>query len=178
MKYIIAIILAFCLAHSLVFGAEIDIQKIIQIESSGDPHAFNKKSGAIGLMQITKPTLADWNNEEIMPLIQRVKFNKYDLYCPYLNQQIGTWYINERIPQMLKAYRVEDTVENRLIAYHDGIGNLRKYLAGKRKLGKNMKGYLRKYRESKLYSKCRHRSQRKSKNANLSPRNQNDGGVR
>lgn len=76
-------------------------------------------------------------------------YNIGDLYNPKINVKIGTWYINQRIPQMLKAYDIEDTIENRLIAYHDGIGNLQKYLKGKRKLGKAMKSYLIKYKKLK-----------------------------
>lgn len=161
MKYIILLLLLF----PIVCGAEeINIQAIIRIESSGNPNAYNKSSGCIGLMQINpKGALADWNNQTYEecswavsydnkdvractkhPIID--KYNIGSLYNPIINIKIGTWYINERIPQMLKAYGIEDTVENRLIAYHDGIGNLRKYLKGERKLGKNMKAYIKKYK--------------------------------
>ncbi len=171
-------------------GIEIDINKIIMIESSGNPHAYNEKSGAIGLTQITSvvleeyntlylPTEMCWNRcfnymgnhgnncyafspDDCVPRagynfnrckeqfsVSKEGYSKDSLYNAELNVLIGTWYINTRIPQMLKAYGIEDTVENRLIAYHDGILNLKKYLEGKRKLGKNMKAYLRKYKEGR-----------------------------
>jgi hypothetical protein len=38
------------------------LQAIIQVESSGDPLAYNKKEQAIGLLQIRKPTLDEFND--------------------------------------------------------------------------------------------------------------------
>ena len=123
-------------------GEEIDIQAIISIESSGNPHAYNAKSGAIGLMQITEICLDEFNAFAFADNI----YGLGDLYNPPVNIMIGTWYINERIPQMLKHYRIEDTVENRLISYNFGIGNLRKYLKGEVKLPKETRNYIKKYR--------------------------------
>ena len=76
-----------------------------------------------------------------------IKYNIGSLYNPEINVRIGTWYINERIPQMLKSFGIEDTVENRLIAYNFGVGNLRKYLKGEKKLPRETRNYLRKYKE-------------------------------
>ena len=123
-------------------GEEIDIQAIISIESSGNPHAYNAKSGAIGLMQITEICLDEFNAFAFADNI----YGLGDLYNPPVNIMIGTWYINERIPQMLKHYRIEDTIENRLISYNFGIGNLRKYLKGEVKLPKETRNYIKKYR--------------------------------
>ena len=39
----------------------VNYDAIAQIESSGNPKAFNKKSKARGLLQITPIALADWN---------------------------------------------------------------------------------------------------------------------
>ncbi len=130
---------------------EIDINKIIQIESSGNPHAYNKRSGAIGLMQITPICLEEWNNPEILRKRGESRNTVFlvDLYCGAINVYIGTWYINERIPQMLKAYGLEDTIEYRLIAYNWGIGNLLKHLKGKYPLPKETRDYIRKYKEIK-----------------------------
>ena len=141
LSYILELILIFCLAHS-VYGEEIDIGRIIAIESSGNPNAIGK-AGEIGLMQITLSCYKDW--EQHQPFIY--KDPKVLLYNPEWNVIIGTYYINERIPQLLKAYGIEDTVTNRIIAYSWGISNLRKYLKGERKLPKSVKAYLRKYKE-------------------------------
>ncbi len=152
-------VMLFFLLFSVVYcrAEEIDISAIIQIESSGNPNAISK-SGCIGLMGINpKGALADWNtfycdsyytypSSGYINCQIQTEHNIGDLYNPKINVKIGKFYINERIPQMLKTYGIEDTVENRLIAYHDGIGNLRKYLKGERKLGKRMKAYLKKYK--------------------------------
>ena len=109
---------------------DIDIPTIIQIESNGNPNAYNKSSGAIGLMQITPIVLKEYNKEGIFT--QEIKTRRLyslgDLYVPTINIEIGTWYINERIPQMLKAYNLLDSIDNRLIAYNWGIGNLKNWV--------------------------------------------------
>ncbi len=122
---------------------EICISGIIQIESSGNPYAVSK-DGCIGLMQISRAVFEEWlncGNRNFAENFDAVLFN------PDYNKKIGTWYINERIPQLLEHYGIPDTIENRLIAYHDGIGNLIKYKQGKRKLGKEMQSYLKKYKD-------------------------------
>jgi soluble lytic murein transglycosylase-like protein len=100
---------------------DVKMYKIIQIESNGNPRAYNKSSGARGLCQITQICLNEWNNYKagawglLLPV---------DLWNPDINLAVATWYINERIPQMLKFYDIKDTIENRLRAYNSGIGTL------------------------------------------------------
>ena len=121
---------------------EVNIERIIIIESSGNPYALNERSGARGLMQITPICLKEWNNENLD------KYTLDDLYNPVINKRIGTWYMNEKIPTYLWAYNIKDTIENRLIAYNWGIGNLRNYVNGKLKnLPYETKRYIKKYRE-------------------------------
>jgi hypothetical protein len=48
--------------------------------------------------------------------------------------------MNTRIPQMLKAYKIPDTIDNRLWAYNAGIGNVKKG-----RLPKETRNYIRKY---------------------------------
>ena len=45
----------------LAHAEKVNINAIIQIESGGDPNAYNENSGAKGLMQITTPCLHDYN---------------------------------------------------------------------------------------------------------------------
>lgn len=100
----------------------IDINKIIQIESSGNPNAVNEKSGAIGLMQITQSALNDYNK-------MAVRYNK-QVFClseminPNFNKIVGDWYINERIPAMIQFYKIPDCDFFRIITYNWGIGHL------------------------------------------------------
>jgi hypothetical protein len=145
---------------------EVDISAIISIESSGDPYAYNKGSGCIGLMQINpKGALADWNessgrtNAEYFmpaghypPMAFSTSFKIYnagDMYDPVKNVEVGTWYITEKIPQYLKSYGIKDTIEHRILAYNWGIGKLRKwYKAGSnyKDLPKESRDYIKKYR--------------------------------
>lgn len=138
-------------------SSEIDIPTIVKLESSGDPHAYNKKSGCIGLMQINpNGALADYNQQYGIVILDNHTgathrsssdlYNTGDLYNPRVNVKIGEWYINIRIPEMLEEFSINDTVENRLIAYHWGIGNLFKYDRGKKKLPKETKSYIAKYK--------------------------------
>jgi len=120
----------------------IDINKIIKIESSGNPKALNKRSGARGLCQIMRLTWFeccsrlnyDWSFDEA--------------YDPVKNVIIGEYYINKRIPQMLKYYNIPDNIDNRLISYNWGIGNLDKARRsyGKINLPKETQNYIKKYK--------------------------------
>lgn len=130
-------------ASSAQAGEESDISTSIisQIESQNNPDAVNKKSGAVGVMQIMeKGALADWNKDH-----PKNQHNKAQLKDPQINMKIGTWYLNEKIPAMLKAFKINDTIENRLIAYNAGIGNLRKILAGKMKMPNETSNYVDRY---------------------------------
>lgn len=94
----------------------IDMQKIRMIESSGNPRAYNASSHARGLYQITPIVLREWNNYH-----PREQYTLDQLFSSTINSNIAHWYMNYRIPQMLKHYRCKDTVENRLICYNAGI---------------------------------------------------------
>lgn len=103
---------------------KINLSAIVKIESDGNPKAFNKKSGARGLCQITEVCLAEWNRNN-----PRDRHSIGDLFNPSINQKIASWYLSKRIPEMLVAYGFEVTIENVLTAYNWGIGNLVKLQA-------------------------------------------------
>jgi len=109
------------------------MDKIIEIESSGNPLAYNVNSSARGLCQITPICLRDYNS------YHKVKYSLEDMYDPIKNREVGNWYMNVRIPQLLKYYGYEDTTRNRLIAYNWGISNIGK------ELPKETKDYINKY---------------------------------
>lgn len=118
-----------------------DMDVIVDIESSGNPDTPDSPAGARGLCQIMPKTWAectkrmgvDWSFE-------------VDAFDPVKNLKVGTWYINTRIPQMIKYYKLDDDYKNRIIAYSWGIGNLRKYKAGKvTELRKETSDYIKKY---------------------------------
>ena len=96
--------------------AKVILSIIILIESGGNPLAFNKKSGAMGLCQIRKICLDDYNlyhpHNAIRP---------QDLFTKKYNLKVAGWYLNHRIPQLLKHYGIKDTIDNRLWAYNAGF---------------------------------------------------------
>ena len=140
-------ILFFVVLYSLILvnceGAGIDIERVITIESSNNPRAYNKKSKARGLCQITPICLKDYNEWT------RSTITTNELYIPKINYMIGNYYVNTIIPRYLKNYRLPDTTINRLIAYNWGIKNLRTWWRKGRKLSdlpKETLEYIAKYK--------------------------------
>jgi hypothetical protein len=114
----------------------IDLNRIIQIESSGNPLAYNKKSRCRGLCQISEITLKEWNNFH-----PHQKYTSQDLFNPNVNIKIADWYLGQRIPQMLRYYHKPITITNLIIAYNAGIA----YVRHGWDIPAETKDYLRKY---------------------------------
>jgi len=137
LKYILIVLLALC--HGLVYGAEVDINKIIQIESSGNPLAVSflgAKYGR-GLAQVSESALADYNRVYSHTIAPESLFN------PEVNVRVAKGYI-EIIKGYLKHYGLPVNTKNILWAYNAGIGNVVKGI-----IPDETKEYLRKYEEPK-----------------------------
>lgn len=96
----------------------VDLRKLFMHESNMQSDAHNTTGGgfgAIGLGQIRKPALDDWNQYH-----PNQQYTQQDLYHQEPNYNVANWYVNQRIPQQLKAYGVPDTEINRVAAYHSG----------------------------------------------------------
>lgn len=119
-------------------GLKVDLNKIFQMESSGNHKAYNASKQARGLGQITPIVLKEWNN-----MNPTATYGPNDLFDAPTNARISGWYMNQRIPQMLKAYKLDDTVENRLAAYNAGIGTVK----GGGPLPAETVNYIQKYKE-------------------------------
>jgi len=149
--YIKALILALVLSLlcDSCWAEDIDLNKISLIESSNNPLAYNSRTQATGLYQITPVCLADFSKhcDWRFTTRQLEMFTMENMFDEYYSHLVAKWYINERIPQMLKAYGIEDTVDARLACFNWGIGNYRKYLNGEKKLPHETKDYIRKYKE-------------------------------
>lgn len=113
---IAALIIIVSLMAVSAMASEIDMAVIQQIESSGRPDAFNARSGARGLYQITPICLKEWN--QFHPADQHTL---NDLFDPDTNTKIATWFMLMRIPQMLRHYGVPVTIENMIVAWNAGI---------------------------------------------------------
>lgn len=101
------------------YGNDPFTQSVIQKESSGNPNAISQDKGAVGLMQIRKPALADYNKQF------GTNHKLEEMVNPELNKRVGSWYLNQKIPAYLEYYGIEITPENMLAAYNQGIGNLK-----------------------------------------------------
>ena len=115
----------------------IDMEVIKQIESSGNPYAYNSRSNARGLYQITPICLKEYNNYHL------VKYTSEDLYDAEINYEIANWYLNTRIPQMLKHFKKPVNVENILISYNAGIS----YVVQNKEIPTETINYLKKYKK-------------------------------
>lgn len=112
------LIAVFCLIfHSSCYGVSINMAAIRHIESHGNTLAFNKGSDARGLYQITPICLKEYNNFH-----PGNRHTLNDLFIPSVNEKIASWYLNIRIPQLLRHFKKEVSVENILTAYNAGIG--------------------------------------------------------
>lgn len=96
--------------------AAVDMNIIKHIESKGNPKAYNVCSGARGLYQITLIVLKEWNNYH-----RTEQYTKDNLYISAINYKIAHWYLNVRIPEMLRYYKKPLTINNILISYNAGI---------------------------------------------------------
>jgi len=122
--------------------AIIDMKIITIIESSNNPNAVSPV-GARGLCQIMQGTWKECN--------EKLGYNWGwdEAFDKEKNLIIGTYYINKRIPQMLKYYKIEDNYKNRLMAYNWGIGNVKFYYENKKDIPIETQNYIKKY--NKIY---------------------------
>ena len=112
------------------------INDVIYKESRGNPNAVSPK-GAMGIMQIMPDgALADYNQ------IKKTKYSKKDLFNPDLNKEIGTWYLQERIPQMLNSFGIPVNRQTVLASYNGGIGRVVDHYKKGKSLPKETQNYM------------------------------------
>lgn len=104
--------------HQDAFAGEVDMAKIAQIESSGCKFKVGDGGNSNGCHQVSSGALKEYNQ------FNRTKYTKKDLMNDAISLKVAGWYMNKRIPQMLKHYGIEDTTKNRLWSYNAGIGNV------------------------------------------------------
>jgi soluble lytic murein transglycosylase-like protein len=140
-KWLIPCVLVYVMIMSVLFcsAQEIDLDIIARIESNNNPNAYNSTSGAVGMYQITRICLEDYTN------YHKTKYLLNEMFDPIKAKIVANWYMNKRIPQMLKHYKRKDTIENRLWCYNAGIGMLLKGIKPK-----ETKEYINKYKALQL----------------------------
>jgi len=99
---LILLVFTTCFAYAGTIDNKL-INAIIQVESNGNPNAYNKNSGCIGLMQINpKGALKEYIIYEELQMTSLTPnekplvavYTKEDLFDPHKNITVGTWYIN------------------------------------------------------------------------------------
>lgn len=157
LSILMTLIILFILFSGNAHAQDINLDVIADIESSGEPLAYNRESGATGLYQITQPVIDTYSidrkklleNENAvedtrMPYIEYLT----DMYEPKYAYKVAYWFINEKIPQWLNNYNIPDTTTSRLIAYNWGIGHLRRWYkngAHWNRLPRETRDYVKKY---------------------------------
>ena len=150
---IVQVILLVAFACLVICGVcradEIDdiLPFVARVESLNNPYAFNKRTQAYGLYQITPIVFKEYklnNKNEI--IITDLK----DLFCPVVNRIIATWYLR----RLKEHYLKEDyTIERMLAAYNGGITRLRKNGYDINKMPRESQRYVKKvmrlYKEAK-----------------------------
>ena len=99
---------------SPLLGHPVDMEALAMIESSNNPKAYNARSQARGLYQITPIVLKHWNQTHGDSAMVE------DLFVPKENTMIANWYLNWLYDRCL-------TVKDTLISYNWGIGHWRRW---------------------------------------------------
>lgn len=110
-------ILMLLLIGGEVQAVQIDMEAIKQIESGGNPEAVGE-AGEVGLYQIMPIVRKSYNERT------GHRFSRGDLFDPGINFKIANWYMNERIPEMLRYYEIPVTERAVIWAYNAGIGRV------------------------------------------------------
>ena len=139
MKSLILTLCLFCIVAGRA-EASVDLAIIQHIESNGNVYAYNKASEARGLYQITPICLKEYNNYH-----KDATISLKGLYEPIQAYKVAYWYLNIRIPQLLKHYHKEVNLNNILIAYNAGI---RAVIKGY--MPKETRDYIRKYNKEAI----------------------------
>ena len=135
MKFCIFYIIFMTILFHTIKAHGLDMEAIKQIESGGNPNAYNEHAQAKGLYQITPICLKEYNN------YHEEKIKNEDLFNEKLNYKIAKWYLDVRIPQMLKYYGKRLTNRNKIISYNAGIS----YVVENKDLPKETENYIIKY---------------------------------
>ena len=114
--------------------AEIDLNVIAQIESSGNAAAVGDGGKALGKFQLHQDVVVEYNRFHNTRYSHRIALDST------ISSKIAHWYLHKRIPQMLRHFKKPVTTENVLIAYNAGILN-----AVRGRIPTTTKKYLTKY---------------------------------
>ena len=98
-------------------GPMIDLGIIAKIESSGKEGAINKGEQAYGLYQIRQGVIDNYNKLSG----SRRRYKLEDMLDHDKAYTVANWYLHDRIPAMLRHFKLPVTKERVLWAYNAGI---------------------------------------------------------
>jgi len=75
---------------------KIDMVAIAKLESGNNPSAYNKRTKATGLFQITPVCLKDYNR------FAKVRYTMREMKDPIKNEIVARWYLKHRVVHMLE----------------------------------------------------------------------------
>lgn len=117
-------------------SGRVNLQIISQIESSNQPHAVGDDGRSLGLYQLSAPVVAEYN------LAHKTSFKHHSCALDALcSHDVAEWYINERIPQLLRHFKLPVTPTNQIVAYNAGIKAVKRG-----RIPSITRNYLRKYK--------------------------------
>lgn len=118
-----------CLVHSKNINNLVEIEErllaaLIRVESSNNPKAYCRRTGARGLTQITP---AAWRDlvANYPKKYRKLKYRQ-DIYRPDVAREAGKDYL-KLLKRYLRAKRIPLTLDNLLAAYNWGINNLGRF---------------------------------------------------
>lgn len=117
MKIMLMMLLGLSLLSGICEASEVivDMDRIMMIESGGRAEAYNPKSKATGLYQVTPIALADFNS------LNNEHYSLKDMRNPQKCGRVAYWMMEKRIPDLLMHFRLQDDVRHRIWAYNAGI---------------------------------------------------------
>ena len=120
---------------SFVHAEEVDMRIIAQIESSGNAKSIGDNGQALGLYQLHKGVIMDYNR------ITRSDVKFGDRSDPAISKRVAVWYMETEIPRLLRYYGLKTDLNAKLTAWNMGVGAV--------KQGKRATGYINKYNRIK-----------------------------
>lgn len=121
----------------------VDLEIIAKIESNHRANAYNSASGATGMFQVTAIALKDYNQQT------GKQYKLRDMYDPAKARMVADWTLHVRFPQFFRAMNLDDTLENRIIAWNAGIS----YVKHKKPLPTETRNFITKYQRLKAAKK-------------------------
>lgn len=115
--------------------AAVDLSIIAKIESSGREKAIGDGGRSLGMFQLSKAVISEWNQAH-----PHDKKAHSDALNARIAHDLASWYVNVRIPQILRWLGFPVTVRNQIVCYNAGCGALKREA-----LPPITRGYLRKY---------------------------------